>query len=66
MQSFIITYLLQQICVVHRPVGMGAFGAMPQIFLCPPNCVVPRKICFKHIMKTKILPSKNIFCPTKP
>jgi len=30
---------------------------------CPPNCVVPRKICFKHLIMTKILPSrKNAFC----
>ena len=34
----------------------GHLGAvLPKYFLCPPNFVVPRKICFKHIIKTKIL-----------
>jgi len=35
----------------------GAFGAMPpQILFAPPNFVVPRKIYFKHKIKTNILP----------
>jgi len=34
-----------------------------QIFLCPPNFVVPRKNCFKQIMKAKDLPPKLYFLP---
>ena len=30
----------------------------------PQNFVVPWKICFKHIIKTKILPPKMYFAPT--
>jgi len=34
----------------------GAFGASyPPKFLSPPNFVVPTKICFKHVIKTKFL-----------
>jgi len=29
-------------------------GSFPQIFLCLPTCIAPRKICFKHMIKTKI------------
>jgi len=32
-------------------------------FLCPPNCVVLRKMCFKQKIKTKIFPPKNVFPP---
>jgi len=40
----------------------GAFGgSAPQIFLYPANFVVPRKLYFKHIIKTKIFPPKNVF-----
>jgi len=35
-----------------RPVDTGAFGASAlQIFLCPQNWVVPRKICLKQTIK---------------
>jgi len=35
----------------------GHSGAVPPKFLlCPPNFLVPRKICFKYIIKTKIVP----------
>jgi len=44
----------------------GEMAAEPtQIFLCPSYCVVPGNICFKHILKTKIIPPKNVFFPTK-
>ena len=38
------------------PEPREAFGgsALPNIFRAPPNCVVHRNICFKHIIKTKI------------
>jgi len=29
----------------------------------PPNCIVPTKICFKHIIKTKSCPPKMYFAP---
>jgi len=45
----------------------GAFGAvLPQIyfvFLCLPNFVAPRKICFKLIVKAKILPPQKCIVP---
>jgi len=37
-----------------RPVARGSQ---------PPKFVVPRKICFKHAIKTKILPPKMYFAP---
>ena len=41
-------------------------GQCPHKFLlCPPNFVAPRKICFKHIVKAKILSPKNVLCPNK-
>jgi len=42
---------------------VGIRGQRPPNIFVPPNCVVARKICFKNIIKTKILPSKNVFCP---
>jgi len=45
----------------------GAFGySYPKSFLCPPNFVVLRIICFKHMIETKIFPPKNVFCSPKP
>jgi len=44
--------------VIHmrRPVVTGEFrGCAPQI-LFPPKVYCSQEICFKHIMKTKILP----------
>ena len=35
---------------------VGVFGVVPQFCFVPQNFVVPRKISFKHITKTKILP----------
>ena len=41
-----------------RPVGTeGHSAALPPNFLLAPNFAVPRNICFKHIIKTKILPT---------
>jgi len=31
-------------------------AVIPKSFLCPPNVVVLRKICFKHMIKIKIFP----------
>jgi len=49
------------------PVATGAFGgSAPLNFFCAPkNFVAPRKVCFKHIVKAKIVPPKNVLCPTK-
>jgi len=36
----------------------GAFGAVTsKSLLCPPNIIVLRKICFKHMIKVKIFHS---------
>jgi len=35
----------------------------PNLFYAPLNFVVLRKICFKHIIKTKIFPPKMYFSP---
>ena len=37
-------------------------GQLPKAFLCPQNFVVLRTICFKHMIKTKSFPPKNVFC----
>jgi len=43
--------------ILPRPADTGEFGAVaPQIFFVSPNFVVLRKICYKHTIKTKILP----------
>ena len=54
-------------CFETRSVATGEHsGAVPPKFLlCPPNFCVPRKVCFKNIIKTKIVAPKNAFCPTK-
>ena len=42
----------------------GHSGAVTPISCCAlPNFVVLRKICFKHMIKTKIFPLKNVFFP---
>jgi len=46
--------------VLLRPADTG--GQCPQIFCALPNFVVLRKICFKHMIKTKLFPPKNILC----
>jgi len=38
---------------------------LPPFLWCPSNLVVPRKFCFKHKIKTKIIPLKCI-SPLKP
>ena len=43
--------------------GRGIRGQNPQVFVPLPNFVVSRKICLKHIVKTKILSPKNVFSP---
>jgi len=54
--------------VLPRPADtVGHSGAVtPKPFLYPPNFVVLRKICFKHMIKTKIIPPKIVFCFPKP
>ena len=41
----------------------GAFGGSspPNYFCAPPNFLVPRKICFKNMIKTKIVPPLKIY-----
>ena len=41
-------------------------GRSPKISFVPLNFLIPRKICFKNIIKTKIVPPENAFCPSKP
>jgi len=41
-------------------------AVIPKSFLCLPNFVVLRKICFKHMIKIKIFPHKSVFFPLKP
>jgi len=37
----------------------------PKYLLCPPNFLVPRKICFKNLINTKIVPPlKMYFAPS--
>jgi len=51
---------------MSRPVATGgAFGgiALQNFFRAPPYFVVHRKICFKHIVKAKILPPKKCIVP---
>ena len=44
--------------------AVGHAGAVaPKSFLWPPNFVVLSKICFKHLIKIKIFPHKNVFPP---
>jgi len=38
-----------------------ATGPSKPIFCVPTNFIVPRKICFKHIIKTTILTPENVF-----
>jgi len=47
------------------PSPRWAFGAMHPKDFCalPPNFIVPRKICFKHVNTTKTLPPKGVFSP---
>ena len=51
--------------VLPRPADTGVFGAVThKPFLWPPNFVVLRKICFKHmIYKQKSFPLKMYFFP---
>jgi len=47
-----------------QAIASRAFGASaPKLFLCPPNSVVSRAICFKHIIKQKSCPLKMCFFP---
>jgi len=54
--------------VACRPVATGGHsGAVPPKFLlCPPKFSCSQKICFKNVIKTKIVPPKNVFYPSKP
>jgi len=38
-------------------------GQLPKAFLFPPNFVVLKTICFKHMIKTKSSPLKMYFAP---
>ena len=57
----IIAYCLTSFTLTRRPVRTGEdLGSSPQKF----SCAVPRKICVKHIIKTKTLPPQRYFSPT--
>ena len=44
----------------------GYSGQLPPNIVCaPPNFVVLRNFCFKHMIITKILPPKNVCVPPK-
>ena len=46
--------------------GGHSEAVTPKSFLCPPNFVVLRKICFKHLRNITSFPHKNAFFPPKP
>jgi len=47
--------------VLYRPVAIGVIRRQFPLNVCaPPNFAVPRRICFKHTVETKILPPKNV------
>ena len=47
----------------HVRIGLNIWGRLPlKLILSPPNFVVLRKICFKHMIKTKSPPPKKVFC----
>ena len=58
--------MLKQTQQQARSTGVirGQFSS--KFFLCAPNFVVPRKSYFKHTIKQKSFPPKNVFCPSKP
>ena len=60
---FILFYsALTRACT--RPLATGGIpGHWPLNLFVPPNFFVPRKIYFRHIIKTKVLNPKNVFCP---
>jgi len=42
----------------------GAFGgSYPEIFFVPPKFCYAQNICFKHMIKIKIFPPKNVLSP---
>jgi len=45
--------------------GEHSGAVTPKSFLCPPNFVVLKKICFKRIIKIKIFPLKKYILPPK-
>ena len=50
--------------VLPRPADTGwPFGALAPKAFVPPSFVVLSKIWFEHMMKTKIFPPNNVFCP---
>jgi len=50
-----------------RPVATGDIrGQCPPNFCALSNFVVPRKNCFQHIIKAKVMPHKDAFCPAPP
>jgi len=56
-----ITKIIDKALYDNRPVAAGVSrGSVP---VCPPNWVVPRKICFIHIIITKIFSPKIYFAP---
>ena len=48
---------LSFVLAIYRPVATGGIRGQccPKFLLCSPNFVAPRKICFKHTIKAKIV-----------
>jgi len=51
------------LCPPYFEKGSATHGSDPPTFCVPPNFVVPRKICFTHVIKTKFLPPIIYFSP---
>jgi len=51
MEDFLATVLPRPADTVGH-----SWSVTPRSFLCPPNFVVLRKICFKHVINIKIFP----------
>jgi len=51
--------------VLSKPADTGGIRGhfTPNLFCVPSNFVVFRKICFEPMIKTKIVPPKNVFFP---
>ena len=54
-----------QVLLYARPVAMWTCRGSAPKFFNPPNFVMPRKVCFKHIppWKQKFCPLNSLFCP---
>jgi len=64
--AFDCLYRLLLISVTRPVATRGIQGqCLLKFLLCPPNFLVPRKICFETMIKQKSCPRKDVFCPSK-